>query len=202
MFYTSPALTFSARPLAQALVALALILSGVGGVWISPLPAAWATSDPDAQTPAEPTQPQASKVGRMTGLTLPRYVSLKRARVNVRIGPGESYQVKWVFVRQHLPVEIIAEHEHWRKIRDRDGEEGWVHSSLLDGRRYGVVNGERATLWKTPQMGSKIVALAEAQVIVRLKSCDPTWCRIEVDGYRGWLSRSQLWGLYDQETID
>jgi len=151
---------------------------------------------------AEVAKISAARIGRVTGLNLPRYVSLKKTRVNVRLGPGESYAVKWVFVKQNLPVEVIAEHEHWRKIRDRDGEEGWVHFSLLDGRRYGIVEEARLTLWKNPGQGkNRIVAYVEPQVILRLKACSPAWCRVEIDGYRGWVERSQLWGLYTGEIF-
>ena len=80
----------------------------------------------------------------------PRYVSLGSDRVNVRTGPGVRYPVAWRFVRRGLPVEIIAEYELWRKIRDRDGAEGWVHKSLLSGRRTVVVQGETRTFYKQP----------------------------------------------------
>ena len=87
-------------------------------------------------------QPAWSQAGRSTGLPLPRFVSLAADRVNVRFGPGKQYPVNWVFARKGLPVEIIAEFDTWRKIRDYDGEEGWIHSSLLSSRRTIMVTGE------------------------------------------------------------
>jgi SH3-like domain-containing protein len=148
-------------------------------------------------------EPATSTTGRVTGLTLPRFVSLKKSRVNLRQGPGESYKVRWVYVRQSLPVEVIAEHEHWRKVRDLDGDEGWVHYSLLDGRRHAVVRGQRATLWKKPdRTESKVVAFIDPNVIVRIRACRPDWCRVEIERYKGWLERDYLSGLYEGETLN
>ena len=92
------------------------------------------------------TQPAWAQAGRSTGLPLPRFVSLAAERVNVRFGPGKQYPVNWMFARQGLPVEIIEEFDTWRKIRDHDGEEGWVHSSLLSSRRTIMVIGEVRSL--------------------------------------------------------
>src|SRR5262245_12595892 len=72
---------------------------------------------------------------RGTGLPVPRYVSLKTDRVNLREGPSKDHRTAWVFQRAGLPVEIVAEFETWRRIRDSEGTEGWVLHSLLSGRR-------------------------------------------------------------------
>ena len=77
--------------------------------------------------------------GPASGLPVPRYVSLKSDRVNVRAGPTKDHDVAWVFTRAGLPVEITAEFENWRRIRDWEGSEGWVYHSLLSGRRTAVV---------------------------------------------------------------
>jgi len=74
-----------------------------------------------------------------SGLPIPRYVSLKSDHVNVRAGPTKDNDVAWVFTRSGLPVEITAEFENWRRVRDSEGAEGWVYHSLLSGRRTAVV---------------------------------------------------------------
>ena len=81
--------------------------------------------------------------GSVTGLPLPRYASLKTDRVNLREGPSKEHPTKWVFQRAGLPVEITAEFEIWRKVRDSEGAEGWVLHSLLSGRRTGLVGSAR-----------------------------------------------------------
>ena len=147
---------------------------------------------------ASPPSPQA---GRSTGLPLPRFVSLAAERVNVRFGPGKQYPVNWVFARKGLPVEIIAEFDTWRKIRDHDGEEGWVHASLLSSRRTIMVIGEVRSLRRTPSTDAREVLRAEPGVIGDLFDCEETWCRVEIEGRRGWLQRSEFWGTRPGEIV-
>jgi SH3-like domain-containing protein len=147
---------------------------------------------------AGPAFPQA---GRSTGLPLPRFVSLAADRVNVRFGPGKQYPVNWVFGRKGLPVEITAEFDTWRKIRDFDGEEGWIHSSLLSSRRTIMVLGEARSLRRTPGTDARVVLRAEPGVIGTLFDCEETWCRVEIEGRRGWLQRSEFWGTRPGEIV-
>ena len=89
---------------------------------------------------------QASAAPETSGLPLPRFVSLRSGEVNMRAGPGLQYPVEWAYRRRALPVEVVAEYHHWRRVRDREGTEGWIHKSLLSGRRTAVVVGEIRTL--------------------------------------------------------
>ena len=145
-----------------------------------------------------PAWPQA---GRSTGLPVPRFVSLASDRVHVRFGPGKQSPINWVFARKDLPVEIIAEFDTWRKIRDADGEEGWIHSSLLSSRRTIMVIGEVRELRRTPRPDSRVVLRAEPGVIGRLFDCEENWCRVEIEGRRGWLQRVEFWGTRPGEIV-
>jgi SH3-like domain-containing protein len=142
-----------------------------------------------------------AQAGRSTGLPLPRFVSLAADRVNVRFGPGKQYPVNWVFGRKGLPVEIIAEFDTWRKIRDFDGEEGWIHSSLLSSRRTIMVIGEVRQVRRTPSTDARVVLRAEPGVIGSLFDCEETWCRVEIENRRGWLQRSEFWGTRPGEIV-
>lgn len=139
-----------------------------------------------------------------TGLPLPRYVSLRAGEVNMRTGPGVQYPVEWVYRRQFLPVEIIAEYGTWRKVRDWQGTQGWVHQSMLSGRRTFVVTDRVRTIRRSPDTNSAGVARLEPGVIGRVLGCptDSTWCRVEVDGRDGWLRRVELWGVYRHEILE
>ncbi|WP_439817230.1 SH3 domain-containing protein [Zavarzinia sp. CC-PAN008] len=136
------------------------------------------------------------------GLPTPRFVSLGSNEVNVRVGPGGQYPVSFTFIREDLPVEVIADFELWRKIRDFDGSEGWVHVKLLKGRRTVLVTGERRTLHARPEDAAPAVARADPGVIARLRKCQANWCEVEAKGYRGWLKREEFWGVYPGETIE
>ncbi len=140
-----------------------------------------------------------------SGLPLPRFVSLSSDRVNVRRGPGRDYGIAWVFVRAGLPVEIIQEFENWRKIRDWEGSEGWIHRSLLSGRRTAIVApwDDRAqfALRRSPSESASIEAYLQANLISAVASCAENWCRLEDDRFNGWIEQNRLWGVYPQEII-
>lgn len=152
--------------------------------------------------PALPAAAQAQSIAGPTGLPIPRFVTLRAEEVNVRTGPGTRYPVEWVFVRKDVPVEITAEFDTWRRIRDWEGAEGWVHQSMLSGRRAVVVTGEIRSLKRTPEPGTPAVARLEPGVVGTLQRCRGDWCEIEVEGYEGWLARTEFWGVYPDEPVN
>ena len=141
--------------------------------------------------------------GKSGGLPIPRFVSLRTNPINLRTGPGVRYPVDWVYVRRHLPVEVIGEFDTWRRIRDPDGSEGWVHQSMLSGKRTVMVRGTAQALRRTSEDAAEVVATLDAGVIVNLLRCPPqtAFCRVEVDGLQGWLKRDQVWGVYPTESV-
>ncbi len=141
--------------------------------------------------------------GKGTGLPLPRFVSLRANEVNMRAGPSVRYPVEWVYKRNKLPVEIIAEFDTWRKIRDSQGGQGWVHKSMLSANRTLIVLGKVRTLRAKPNTGSAAVAKIEPNVVGLIKECPPemVWCQIQSGGYEGWLRRQEFWGVYPGETL-
>lgn len=159
-----------------------------------------AQTDREAGSESE-TAPEAERPGR-SGLPLPRFVSLRASVVNLRTGPGVRYPIDWVYHRPDLPVEIIDEFEAWRRIRDWQGTVGWVHQSMLQGRRTLLLVGERRVLRRGPEADAAGLALLEPGVIAQLLSCDGNWCRVEVRGFEGWLDRGEVYGLYPEERID
>ncbi|HEV2551414.1 MAG TPA: SH3 domain-containing protein [Stellaceae bacterium] len=134
-------------------------------------------------------------------LPVPRFVSLRADEVNLRTGPGERYPIDWVLTRKGLPVEIVEEFEAWRKIRDVQGTEGWVHQRMVTGTRNVVVTGDVRTLRADPEATAPAVARAEPGVIAHLLVCRDTWCRVELQDMKGWLKRSEVWGVYPTEAV-
>lgn len=137
-----------------------------------------------------------------SGLPIPRFASLRSDEVNVRTGPGSRYPVDWMFKRKAMPVEIVAEYENWRKIRDWQGASGWVHQSLLTGKRSFIINAKTASLYKTPAASAEVVARLEPEVLGEIRSCAGDWCRVKVSGVSGWIERSGMWGVYKSEPIN
>jgi len=145
-------------------------------------------------------------LGPKSGLPLPRFVSLKPDRVNVRGGPTRDHEVAFVFTRAGMPVEIIAESDNWRRIRDWEGAEGWVYHALLSGRRTAVVSPkdkkELVPLRASAEADAEVVARVQAGVLASVKRCTGTWCRIAGPGFDGWARQEQLWGVYPNEKVD
>lgn len=143
--------------------------------------------------------------GRAPGssLPIPRFVSLRTDPINLRTGPGVRYPVDWVYLRRRLPVEVIAEFDTWRQIRDPDGTEGWVHQTMLSGRRTAVVKAASGTLRREAADTAATIANLEKGVIVSVQRCPAgtDYCRVEVSGLQGWLKRDQVWGVYPTETL-
>lgn len=136
-----------------------------------------------------------------TGLPLPRFVSLRKGEVNVRTGPGTRYPVDWVFTYKNMPVEIVAEFDAWRKVKDWEGMVGWVHKSMLSGKRWIIVPKGPRQLRRADDPQSPVVAHLERKVVARLKRCRGAWCEINLSGIKGWIKRSEIWGVYRAEKF-
>ena len=145
-------------------------------------------------------------VGTASGLPVPRFVSLKTDKVVVRLGPNKNHEVKWLYQRSGLPVEITAEFETWRRIRDSDGTEGWVYHSLLSGRRTGVVTAKSKDdlipVQESADLKSRVIAQLQTGVLGSVKRCNAGWCRINGQGFDGWIQQDRLWGVYPDEKFD
>ncbi len=137
-------------------------------------------------------------------LPLPRYVSLRAKEVYMRAGPGILFPVEWVYHRRFMPIEVVAEYDTWRKVRDWQGTQGWVHQSMLSNRRTFMVTNKIRTLRSKPNTKSTEVAKLEPGVIGRVLICEfgSTWCQVEVSDRKGWLRRVEFWGVYKNESVD
>ncbi len=145
------------------------------------------------------------RLGPVTNLPMPRFVSLKSDQVNVRVGPGPDYPISWTYVRFGLPVEIIAEYDNWRRVRDANGNEGWVLSTLLSGDRWIIVlitnDGTNLPVRSDPSEAAQIVAYLQPGVLAAVERCRNGWCRL-VDGrFTGWVTQTGLWGVYPGEEF-
>lgn len=138
-----------------------------------------------------------------SGLPVPRFVSLRASEANMRAGPGEQYPIKWTYRRAGLPFEVVQEYQHWRQVRDWQGTEGWMHSSMLSGKRSVIVTGNVRILRAEADPDSAVIARIEGKVVGRLKSCPHNldWCYIQFDNVAGWLRRNEIWGVFSGEEV-
>jgi SH3-like domain-containing protein len=200
--------TASKRRVGTALLTGACIAVAAGLGWSlfgKPGQSAVNTETGGAETASITTGQPATSVGP-SGLPIPRFVSLKAEKVNVRRGPSSDHPVAWVFQRKGLPVEIIAEFENWRRVRDSDGDEGWILQSMLAGKRTAVVapwRGEKPLALYSDTGGTgAAVANLKAGVMGDIKTCNGQWCEMTVDGYDGYAEQSMLWGVYPGESFN
>ena len=180
------------RWLAGAGLAIAAILAAMEPTGIAPR--------------AQAANDVAIATGSVSGLPVPRFVSLKSDRVNVRAGPTKDQDVRWVYTRVGMPVEITAEFENWRRIRDWEGAEGWVYHSLLSGKRSAVVvptlKTDLVPLHERPDAKSAEIARLQSGVLGQLKSCNGAWCEFTGKGFDGWIRQDRLWGAYPNEKVE
>ena len=167
------------------------------------MPAAKAApkANPQRQMAGPPLPPADTNRGAVTNLPLPRYVSLKTNEGNARRGPGLTHRIDWVFTRAGMPLRVTAEYENWRRIEDAEGAGGWVHYTMLSGSRSVIVTQDMVNVLETPDDAASVAFQAEAGVVGRVQECTADWCRIGVDGNRGWLRKSALWGVEPGEVV-
>jgi SH3-like domain-containing protein len=184
---------------------------GVAGArWLVAFAAALAVAAIAGTALTAPEEAKPAETGP-SGLPLPRFVSLKSDRVNMRQGPGVDYPAAWVFRRAGLPLEVVKEFESWRQVRDAEGATGWVLATMLSGRRTALVlpweakvgqnAAVSATLRDDDTERARALVEVEAGVLASIISCDGRWCRVSVDGYRGYVEQTKLWGAYRGEVI-
>ena len=136
---------------------------------------------------------------------IPRFSSLKSNNISMRVGPGYNYSILWEYHRTHLPLEIIAEFEDWRKIRDYTGDTGWIHKSMMSQKRYVLILQDNLMLRKGEDIDSKPVARFQKNALAQVIQCNALNClllaKTPASTIKGWAPRRALWGLYGHEAV-
>ena len=134
-------------------------------------------------------------ISKKTGLPLPRFVSLKGDKANLRRGPSLDHKIDWVYKRKHLPLKIVGEFGHWRKVTDFEGFSGWMYKDLLSGSRYIIVTKKETLLRNKADFNSLGKAILKRKVMGKLINCNGLWCLISVKKTRGYVLRNDIWGV-------
>ena len=147
------------------------------------------------------TAQEAKLIVRGSGLPVPRFVSLKFNEANLRAGPGKEYPVLWQYRQAGLPLLVDAEFDVWRKVRDADGTTGWMHQAGLSLRRMAFIHEGMAKIYQRNNSRSDVVAVAEKNALLELESCPKNWCRVTTDTVKGWVRRTEIWGVLRDESL-
>ena len=184
-----------------AIIGLMAVVFIFSSAWRSEFINFWQTSPVDNTA-------SLSNANSAPALPIPRFVSIKANSVNMRRGPSTDHDIIWQFVRKGQPVEIIAEYEHWRRIRDVDGEEGWVYHAMLSGKRTALVapwgDDLQVSLLSSPDVSARRVAMVESGVLANIEKCDGEWCHLSFSTvtHKGWIKQKALWGAYIGEQVN
>jgi len=139
------------------------------------------------------------EISHFTGKPVPRFESLRYAAVNGRTGPSRDHPILWRYERAGLPVLILKESRNWRRVRDPDGEEVWIHARTLSSQSRAMTR-QAAMLRRQPGAQSPPVAQLARGVLLDLDACEAGWCRVRTHGRAGWLARTDLWGATAREA--
>ena len=127
---------------------------------------------------------------------VPRFASFASDKVYMREGPTYRHPILWVYHRRGLPVEIVAQYDVWRKVRDADGTTGWVHASMIAERRTVVVTAAGPSpVRRSDDPRAAILALASKGVVAKLEACEANACEIETGDTQGWIEKKNIWGV-------
>lgn len=124
----------------------------------------------------------------------PYWASIDAPRAIMRRGPSREMRAMWEYRRPGLPLKVLRLHEDWRQVQEPDGTTGWMHRSLITGRRTAIVTENRAALHASPDASSPVDYRAEAGVIGRISDCSAGWCLLDVLGRRGYVATDAIWG--------
>lgn len=132
----------------------------------------------------------------------PYWASLSAREAMMRTGPGQNFPAIWKYVRPGLPVKVVARHQHWRKVVEPDGTQGWMNGILLSEDRTAIITGSEATLHAAPDAGARILWRAAPGVVGKISHCAAGWCEFDVLGRAGYVQVSRIWGVEPGETVD
>ena len=134
--------------------------------------------------------------GVVTGYDIPRFVSLKSDKINLRVGPSINYPKKLTYIKKNFPIEIIDEFDVWRKVRDHENNTGWIHISQLSKRKAAIIIEDEQVLFHKPTVYSKPIAIFKKGRLAKIIKCKENWCKAQSSKYKGWLKTDGLWGLF------
>ena len=126
---------------------------------------------------------------------LPKLVSVKTSKANLRYGPGKNYPIKLIFIKKNIPLLVIDKFDHWRKVLTSKNIVGWIHKSQLT-MKYRSIILKRDYLRRKPQLSSEKIAFLYDNVNVSVVKCKLYWCKItlKTKKFSGWYIKKYLWG--------
>lgn len=128
-----------------------------------------------------------------SSVTLAQRLTVKTDIANIRSGPGINYDVLWQVEKYH-PLMVLNKNGQWYHFRDFEGDEGWIHRSLLGEIPSVITKSEKCNVRSGPGTGYKILFTVEKGIPFRVLARKENWIRIQhADGDKGWIHKSLVW---------
>ena len=127
------------------------------------------------------------------GVSQEKFLSLKKNKVNVRYGPSFEFPVKYIYKKINLPIKEIDKKENFRRIIDHKKNSGWIHVSQLKKINSAIVTVDKI-LFSRPSVFSEPIAVIKKNRLLVVLKCEVDWCKVETDGFKGWVDKVNLWG--------
>ena len=124
----------------------------------------------------------------------PKYASLKKDRVYLRWNASFDAPIKFIYQKKNLPILIIDKYDVWKKVRDIEGMEGWIHTSMISNKKT-FINNKEQNLLKYKDNSNIVKAIVKRGVVGKILSCDEIFCKVKVKTYKGWVKKKYLWGI-------
>jgi SH3-like domain-containing protein len=124
------------------------------------------------------------------------FVSLKSSEINLRVGPGKEYPIVWIIMKRNLPAILVAEFDQWRKVKLFDDTEGWVHKNMISGKNTIIVVTDNEIMYNYASC-SHPIAKVEKNVVMRVVKIEADWIKVEINRWKGWVERKNVWGMDD-----
>ena len=125
------------------------------------------------------------------------FSSFRASETNVRSGPGQNYPIKYTYKVRGIPVRVISEYDNWNEIEDYEGQTGWVMQSLLTKKRMLMIYSKKPTveMRRKNNLEAHLIFRLENFVIGEYLKCDEQWCAIKINGKKGWVEKSDVFGV-------
>ena len=124
----------------------------------------------------------------------PKYASIKKERAYSRHNASFDAPLEWIYQKKNLPILIIDKYDVWKKVRDIEGTEGWIHTSMISNKKT-FINNKEQNLLKYKDNSKIVNAIVKKGVVGKIINCNEIFCKVKIKPYRGWIEKKYLWGI-------
>ena len=112
---------------------------------------------------------------------------------NIRAKPDTQSDTLWQ-VEKYYPLLILEEKDGWDRIKDFEGDTGWVHASLLDATPTVIVKVNNANVRTDAGTQYDIAFDANKGTPFRVLEKKGGWLKVQhADGDEGWIFGALVW---------